>query len=175
VAERLNAAVSKTVMGRLGPSRVRIPPSPLARPNPAHEQGFWSVDTAIVIDAVASEQGSLRRRVLVPAAERAGLTGIGFQTLRHTCASMLVESGLSPLRLQRWNLRRSELVHCRRAANAIAAVSAETAHPSWTARPLRSRAVSVAADAQLRLPRCPLARGRRMLSDNWLRDVCHLD
>src|SRR5215208_6255987 len=32
----------------------------------------------------------------------AGLTGVGFHTLRHTCASMLIESGLSPLRLQRW-------------------------------------------------------------------------
>jgi integrase len=50
----------------------------------------------------ASDQGSLRRRVLVPAAERAGLSGVGFHTLRHTCASMLIESGLSPLRLQRW-------------------------------------------------------------------------
>jgi integrase len=40
--------------------------------------------------------------VLVPATERAGLTGVGFHTLRHTCASMLIESGLSPLRLQRW-------------------------------------------------------------------------
>jgi integrase len=38
--------------------------------------------------------------VLVPAAERAGLAGVGFHTLRHTCASMLIESG--PLRLQRW-------------------------------------------------------------------------
>jgi integrase len=53
-------------------------------------------------DGAASDQGSLRRRVLVPAAERAGLDGVGFHTLRHTCASMLIESGLSPLRLQRW-------------------------------------------------------------------------
>ena len=53
-------------------------------------------------DRGASDQGSLRRRVLIPAAERAGLTGVGFHTLRHTCASMLIESGLSPLRLQRW-------------------------------------------------------------------------
>jgi hypothetical protein len=30
------------------------------------------------------------------------LTGVGFHTLRHTCASLLIESGLSPLRLQRW-------------------------------------------------------------------------
>jgi integrase len=53
-------------------------------------------------DGGASDQGSLRRRVLIPAAARAGLTGVGFHTLRHTCASMLIESGLSPLRLQRW-------------------------------------------------------------------------
>ena len=53
-------------------------------------------------DGGASDQGSLRRRVRVPAAARAGLTGVGFHTLRHTCASMLIESGLSPLRLQRW-------------------------------------------------------------------------
>jgi integrase len=50
----------------------------------------------------ASDQGSLRRRVLVPAAECAGLSGVGFHTLRHTCASLLIESGISPLRLQRW-------------------------------------------------------------------------
>ena len=53
-------------------------------------------------EGAPSDQGSLRRRVLVPAAERAGLAGVGFHTLRHTCASMLIESGLSPLRLQRW-------------------------------------------------------------------------
>jgi integrase len=53
-------------------------------------------------DGGASDQGSLRRRVLVPAAERVGLSGVGFRTLRHTCASMLIESGVSPLRLQRW-------------------------------------------------------------------------
>ena len=49
-----------------------------------------------------SDPGSLRRRVLVPAAERAGLTGVGFHTLRHTCASLLIESGMNVLRLQRW-------------------------------------------------------------------------
>ena len=49
-----------------------------------------------------SDPGALRRRVLVPAAERAGLAGVGFRTLRHTCASLLIESGLNVLRLQRW-------------------------------------------------------------------------
>lgn len=45
---------------------------------------------------------NLRNRVLAPAAERAGLARIGFHALRHTCASLLIERGLSPLRLQRW-------------------------------------------------------------------------
>jgi integrase len=53
-------------------------------------------------DGRPSDQGSLRRRVLLPAAERAGINGVGFHTLRHTCASMLIESGLSPFRPQRW-------------------------------------------------------------------------
>ena len=34
--------------------------------------------------------------------QRAGLTGVGFHTLRHTCASLLIESGMNVLRLQRW-------------------------------------------------------------------------
>jgi integrase len=45
---------------------------------------------------------NIRYRVLVPAVKRAGLPRVGFHALRHTCASMLVERGLSPLRLQRW-------------------------------------------------------------------------
>ena len=49
-----------------------------------------------------SDPGALPRRVLVAAAQRAGLTGVGFHTLRHTCASLLIESGMNVLRLQRW-------------------------------------------------------------------------
>jgi integrase len=45
---------------------------------------------------------NLRSRVLAPAAKQAGLSGIGFHAFRHTCASLLIERGLSPLRLQRW-------------------------------------------------------------------------
>ena len=52
-------------------------------------------------DGGPSDPGALRRRVLVPAARRAGLSGVGFHTLRDTCASLLIESGLNVLRLQR--------------------------------------------------------------------------
>jgi integrase len=56
----------------------------------------------------ASERGTplnpdnVRYRVLVPAAKSAGLGRVGFHAFRHTCASLLIERGLSPLRLQRW-------------------------------------------------------------------------
>jgi integrase len=45
---------------------------------------------------------NVRYRVLAPALKRAGLPQVGFHALRHTCASLLIERGLSPLRLQRW-------------------------------------------------------------------------
>jgi integrase len=46
--------------------------------------------------------GNLRSRVLAPAVRRAGLSNIGFHAFRHTCASLLIERGLSLLRLQLW-------------------------------------------------------------------------
>jgi integrase len=64
-----------------------------------------AADDALVFpgrDGEPADVGRLHRRVLVPAAERAGLSGVGFHTPRHTCASLLIESGLSVLRLQRW-------------------------------------------------------------------------
>jgi integrase len=45
---------------------------------------------------------NVRYRVLPPAVERAGPSGIGFHAFRHTCASMLIERGLSALRPQHW-------------------------------------------------------------------------
>jgi integrase len=45
---------------------------------------------------------NIRHRVLWPAIERAGVPRVGFHAFRHTCASLLIERGLSPLRLQRW-------------------------------------------------------------------------
>jgi integrase len=50
------------------------------RPHQAAEDAFVFPGR----DGGASDQGSLRRRVLIPAAERVGLNGVGFHTLRHT-------------------------------------------------------------------------------------------
>lgn len=46
--------------------------------------------------------GNLRYRVMIPAAERAGVPWARCHTLRHTCAALLIDGGASSLRLQRW-------------------------------------------------------------------------
>jgi integrase len=46
--------------------------------------------------------GNVRRRVLKPAAEEAGLPWVGFHTFRHTCASMLFAQGRNAVQVQRW-------------------------------------------------------------------------
>jgi integrase len=43
-----------------------------------------------------------RRRVLKPAVEEAGAGWAGFDTFRHTCASMLVERGANAVQSRRW-------------------------------------------------------------------------
>jgi integrase len=53
-------------------------------------------------NGTAINPGNVRKRVLAPAVKRAGLSRIGFHAFRHTCASLLIERGLSLLRLQLW-------------------------------------------------------------------------
>ena len=45
---------------------------------------------------------NLRRRVLKPAAEEAGVSWAGFHTFRHTCASILFACGRNTVQVQRW-------------------------------------------------------------------------
>jgi integrase len=104
---RISRAIVRGVVGapksRHGARLVPLPDELAAtlrarRPNDA-------ADDALVFPGrlgAPADVGSLRRRVLVPAAQRASLSGVGFHTLRHTCASLLIERGLSVLRLQRW-------------------------------------------------------------------------
>jgi integrase len=104
---QVSRAIVKGVVGapksRHGKRLVPLPPELAAtlsalRPTDAPDDAFVFPGR----DGGPSDPGALRRRVLVPAAGRAGLSGIGFHTLRHTCASLLIESGLNVLRLQRW-------------------------------------------------------------------------
>ena len=46
--------------------------------------------------------GNLRRRVLAPAAKRAGVPWAGFHTFRHTCASLLFEGGKDIKQVSEW-------------------------------------------------------------------------
>ena len=46
--------------------------------------------------------GNLRRRVLVPAARKAGLTWVTFHSFRHTCASLLFEAGRDVKQVASW-------------------------------------------------------------------------
>lgn len=56
----------------------------------------------------ATDQGgfldahNLRHRVLAPAVREAGLDGVSFHTLRHTCASLLFEAGKNAKQVQTW-------------------------------------------------------------------------
>jgi integrase len=45
---------------------------------------------------------NLRRRVLQPAAERAGVPWVGFHAFRHTCASLLFGGGRNVKQVQEW-------------------------------------------------------------------------
>jgi integrase len=46
--------------------------------------------------------GNVRRRVLKPAAEEAGVPWVGFHAFRHTCASLLFARGRNAVQVQRW-------------------------------------------------------------------------
>ena len=46
--------------------------------------------------------GNLRRRVLVPATEAAGLEWVTFHTFRHTCASLLFEADRDVKQVSEW-------------------------------------------------------------------------
>lgn len=48
------------------------------------------------------EPSNLMRRVLKPAARRAGVPWVGFHTFRHTCASILFRHGLNAKQVQAW-------------------------------------------------------------------------
>lgn len=48
------------------------------------------------------DYSNTRRRVLVPAAQEAGVPWVGFHTFRHTCATRLFAAGRNAVQVQRW-------------------------------------------------------------------------
>lgn len=80
--------------------------------SPAMSRALWTRCAGQPSDAplFPSPQGrhlreeNVRKRILAPARQAAGLTwpGFGFHTFRHTCASMLFESGKNVAQVARW-------------------------------------------------------------------------
>lgn len=65
----------------------------------------WPGDDELVFPAgngSALMPGNVRRRVLKPAAELAGVPWVGFHAFRHTCASLLFKEGRNAVQVQRW-------------------------------------------------------------------------
>jgi integrase len=50
----------------------------------------------------AIRPSNLRRRVLKPTAQEAGVPWVGFHSFRHTCASLLFAQGRNAVQVQRW-------------------------------------------------------------------------
>lgn len=101
------------VRGKLGPPKSRhskrdVPIShELVRSLRRHRMASeWPRDDDLVFTATNGEVvhvGNLRRRVLKPAAEEAGVPwASGFHVFRHTCASMLFAQGRNAVQVQRW-------------------------------------------------------------------------
>jgi integrase len=65
----------------------------------------WPSDDDLVFtvsNGSAIRPSNLRRRVLKPTAQEAGVPWVGFHTFRHTCASLLFAQGRNAVQVQRW-------------------------------------------------------------------------
>ena len=101
------------VRGKLGPPKTRhskrdVPIShALVLALRKHRlESVWGGDDELVFTATNGacvHVSNLRRRVLKPSAEEAGVPwAAGFHTLRHTCASLLFAEGRNAVQVQRW-------------------------------------------------------------------------
>ena len=65
----------------------------------------WPNDDDLVFTAGKGSPimpNNLRRRVLKPTAQEAGVPWVGFHTFRHTCASLLFAQGRNAVQVQHW-------------------------------------------------------------------------
>jgi integrase len=65
----------------------------------------WHHDDDLVFPSTTGSPmlpGNLHRRALKPAAEAAGIPWVGFHSLRHACASMLIAEGRNFVQVSRW-------------------------------------------------------------------------
>ena len=100
------------VKGRVGPPKSRhgrrevpLDHSLVLALRDRRRDSEWPGDEDLVFPAgngAVMSQGNLRRRVLKPAAEEAGVPWAGFHAFRHTCATMLFAEGRNAVQVQRW-------------------------------------------------------------------------
>jgi integrase len=100
------------VRGRLGPPKTRhsrrdvpLDAELVFALRRVRSDSEWPGDEHLVFPASNGAYlhvGNLRRRVLKPAREEAGLPWVGFHTFRHTCASMLFAQGRNAVQVQHW-------------------------------------------------------------------------
>lgn len=102
----------RLVRGEIGPPKTRhskrdvpIPHSMVRELRRCGSASEWMGDTDAVFPARGGgrvDADNLRKRVLAPAAEEAGVPWIGFHTFRHTCATMLFADGRNAKQVQEW-------------------------------------------------------------------------
>lgn len=100
------------VRGKLGPPKSRYARRdvPISRAltdalREYRRETEWPGDEDLVWPASNGQflhVGNLRRRVLLPAREKAVLDWIGFHAFRHTCATLLFAEGRNAVQVQRW-------------------------------------------------------------------------
>lgn len=100
------------VRGRIGPPKTRhsrrdvpLEPALVDALRKRRKESEWPGDEDLVFSATNGaliHVSNLRRRVLKPAAEEAGVAWVGFHAFRHTCASMLFQEGRNAVQVQRW-------------------------------------------------------------------------
>jgi len=100
------------VKGRMGPPKSRygrrqvpIDSALVDELRARHRDSDWPGDDDLVFPAgngAPLRQENVRRRVLEPTAQEAGVSWIGFHTFRHTCATRLFGEGRNAVQVQRW-------------------------------------------------------------------------
>jgi integrase len=99
------AARFKPPKSKYGRREIPLDAALVSRLRQHRQASRWAEDDDVVFPSQNGEplrQENVRRRVLSPAAEEAGVPWIGFHTFRHTCASMLFERGKNAKQVQRW-------------------------------------------------------------------------
>lgn len=96
------APVFKAPKSRYGRRTIPLPHSLVPELRRARGDAAGDALVFAAVNGAPMRQENVRRRVLAPAAEEAGVPWIGFHSFRHTCASLLFARGKNAKQVQRW-------------------------------------------------------------------------